>query len=142
MKDDQPVAFETEEFQQKFWKARQALAAQKYPKDKLLDLLAGMAIFHEQDLKQIEFKVATSKSKYFKGNGQKGGTARQKPFAELKAWTIEQYKLGEWPSIVSAALELRDSVLAQGRLINATLSPTNAHRTIQNWISEHNKNTV
>lgn len=74
--------------------------------------------------------------------GKKGAKRRHAAMAELREWTIEQYKAGNWPTNSAAAFDLKDSVIDHGRTINATLTPTNAQRTIQSWISNHKNNTV
>ena len=69
-------------------------------------------------------------------NGLAGATKRHKSLADLKAWTIEQYKAGRWRSANSAGHALRDSVIAHGRTLKpeARLSEENAQRTIAEWI--------
>ena len=78
----------------------------------------------------------------FSKMGKDGAKKRHAPMALLKKWTIEQYKAGNWPTFSGAALDLKDSVIDHGRTINAILSPTNAQRTIYDWIRGHKKNTV
>lgn len=67
-------------------------------------------------------------------NGKAGAQKRHAKTAELRAWTIEKYKLGTWKSANQAASELMSDVLARSREIGANLSKSNAQRTIAEWI--------
>lgn len=73
-------------------------------------------------------------SKFFSNLGRDGAQKRHAPMAELRAWTIEQYRAGTWPSANKAAHDLKGSVIAHGRTIGATLTEENAQRTIAEWI--------
>jgi hypothetical protein len=66
--------------------------------------------------------------------GKSGAQKRHAPMAELRAWTIEQYRAGKWPSANKAAHDLKDSVIARGRAVGANLTEENAQRTIAEWI--------
>jgi hypothetical protein len=73
--------------------------------------------------------------------GKSGADKRHAPMKELREWTIEQYKAGNWiaknESANKAAHDLKEKVLAQGKIINpelAILSEQNAQRTIAEWI--------
>ena len=66
--------------------------------------------------------------------GAKGAAKRHAPYVKLRAWTVEKYRAGEWPSANKAAHELKDSVIAHGRTIGANLTAENAQRTIAEWI--------
>lgn len=66
--------------------------------------------------------------------GAKGAAKRHAPYAKLRAWTVEKYRAGKWPSANKAAHDLKDSVIAHGRTIGANLTEENAQRTIAEWI--------
>lgn len=67
-------------------------------------------------------------------NGKKGLANRHAPMRQLKLWAIAKFRSGSWSSANAAALALEKDVVEHGRTINATLSPTNARRTIAEWI--------
>lgn len=66
-------------------------------------------------------------------NGKKGIEKRYAPMRQLQTWAVEKYQSGKWPSANAAAVALEEQVIAHGRTINATLSKTNARRTIAEW---------
>lgn len=66
-------------------------------------------------------------------NGKKGIEKRYAPMRQLQAWAVEKYQTGKWPSANAAAVALEEQIIAHGRTINATLSKTNARRTIAEW---------
>lgn len=66
-------------------------------------------------------------------NGKKGIEKRYVPMRELRAWAVEKYKSQNWPSANAAALALEQQVIEHGRTINATLTKTNARRTLAEW---------
>lgn len=66
-------------------------------------------------------------------NGKKGIEKRYAPMRQLKTWAVEKYQSGKWSSANAAAVALEEQVIAHGRTINATLSKTNARRTIAEW---------
>lgn len=66
-------------------------------------------------------------------NGKKGIEKRYAPMRQLQAWAVEKYQSGKWPSANAAAVSLEEQIIAHGRTINATLSKTNARRTIAEW---------
>lgn len=66
-------------------------------------------------------------------NGKKGIEKRYAPMRQLQAWAVERYRTGKWPSANAAAVALEEQIIAHGRTINATLSKTNARRTIAEW---------
>lgn len=85
---------------------------------------------------------ARSKTFDFAKLGAEGGRKRHASMAKLEEWTIKKYREGNWTSINKAAHALQNSVINHGRTINATLSPSNAQRTIQRWISESKKESA
>jgi len=66
-------------------------------------------------------------------NGKKGIEKRYAPMRQLQAWAVEKYQTGKWPSANAAAVALEEQIITHGRTINATLSKTNARRTIAEW---------
>lgn len=74
--------------------------------------------------------------------GKQGAEKRHAPMRNLQAWTLEEYRKGNWPSANRAAHDLKDKVLAYGRTINAELTAANAQRTIAEWINKSLKAPV
>lgn len=70
----------------------------------------------------------------FSSMGKAGAIKRHAPNAELRAWTVEQYRRGSWPSKNKAAHDLVERVIEHGRKIGVGLSPSNAQRTIVDWL--------
>lgn len=66
-------------------------------------------------------------------NGKKGIEKRYAPMRQLRSWAVEKYQSGKWSSANAAAVALEEQVISYGRTINATLSKTNARRTIAEW---------
>lgn len=66
-------------------------------------------------------------------NGKKGIEKRYAPMRQLQSWAVEKYQAGKWPSANAAAVALEEQIVQHGRTINATLSKTNARRTIAEW---------
>ena len=89
-----------------------------------------------------EAETAKLRSFDFSKSGKNGAEKRHARMKKLREWTIEQYKAGRWSTISSAAFDLKDSVIAHGRTLGAILTPTNAQRTIQLWISNNKNNTA
>lgn len=74
------------------------------------------------------------RSKELSQAGKEGAVKRHAPMGELKAWTIDRYREGLWASPNAAAFELVSRVVAHGKTIGAHLSPSNAQRTIYDWL--------
>lgn len=70
----------------------------------------------------------------FKGMGKKGGEVKNASMKALKLWAIEQWKDGAWKSRKDAARRLTPIVVEKGREFGVSLSPSNAERTIYDWI--------
>jgi hypothetical protein len=94
---------------------------------------------------QAAYQVGREGKEYpyeiFSRLGKSGADKRRAPMNELREWTIKQYKAGNWiaknESANKAAHDLKERVLAQGKLIDpelAVLSEQNAQRTIAEWI--------
>jgi hypothetical protein len=73
--------------------------------------------------------------------GKNGADKRHAPMRELEDWTLKQYREGSWigkkDSANKAAHDLKEKVLAQGKIIDprlAVLTEQNAQRTIAEWI--------
>lgn len=81
-----------------------------------------------------EAERSRAKSLNFAELGAIGAAKRHMPMRKLRAWAVEQYRAGNRQSANKAAHDLKDSVMAHGRRINANLSPENAQRTIAEWI--------
>lgn len=81
----------------------------------------------------------------FSAIGRSGAEKRHSEMASLRKWTIEKYAAEvldkKWPSANAAAHAIKDDVIAYGKTIgrNATLTPSNAQRTIAAWINEYLK---
>ena len=71
----------------------------------------------------------------FAALGKDGAKKRHAPMQALRAWALDRYREGSWPSANQAAHELMAAVIEYGRTINAPLSPSNAQRTIAHWIN-------
>lgn len=69
----------------------------------------------------------------FSALGKKGANKRHGPMQSLREWAVEKYRAGKWQSANQAAYELKESVIAHGRTIGATLTNENAQRTIADW---------
>lgn len=65
--------------------------------------------------------------------GRKGSEARHKPMRELRAWAVARYQERKWPTANAAATELEQMIVEHGHTIGATLSKSNARRTIAEW---------
>lgn len=70
----------------------------------------------------------------FKGMGKKGGEIKNAGMKALKLWTIEQWQDGDWKSKRDAARRLLSIVVDKARDFGVSLSPSNAERTIYDWI--------
>lgn len=68
--------------------------------------------------------------------GKKGADIKNAPMKALEKWAVSLYEKGKWASANQAAFELRDQVVAHGRIINAVLKPSNAQKTIAKWIND------
>lgn len=71
--------------------------------------------------------------------GAKGGKAKHESMYRLRDWALERYRSREWKSANDAAHKLAEDVIAHGRTINATLSASNAQRTIAEWFRHHDR---
>lgn len=99
----------------------------------LLEMLAEVRnVTAKALLKGIELQKKT----YASRSGKAGAAKRHAPMAQLRAWAIEKYREGKWPSANQAAHDLRDCVIEHGRTIGANLSKANAQRTIADWINK------
>lgn len=78
----------------------------------------------------------------FSALGKIGAKKRHASMAELRAWAVEKYNAGKWPSANSAAHQLRDEVISHGRKIGANLTVQNAQRTIYTWLRQANKDST
>lgn len=65
--------------------------------------------------------------------GLKGSEVRHKSMRELRAWAVRRYQERQWPTANAAATELEQVIVEHGRSIGATLSKSNARRTIAEW---------
>lgn len=82
----------------------------------------------------MEAALAAARRINFSELGAKGAAKRHAPYARLRAWAVERYRAGKWPSANKAAHDLKGSVIAHGRTIGANLTEENAQRTIAEWI--------
>lgn len=73
------------------------------------------------------------------GLGRSGARKRYAQMRELEAWTLSEYRRGNWKSANQAAHALKDAVLAQSRTLEANLTESNAQRTIAEWINKDKK---
>lgn len=71
--------------------------------------------------------------------GRAGGRKRYEAMRKLEAWTLSEYRQGNWKSANQAAHALKDAVLAQSRALEANLTESNAQRTIAEWINRDKK---
>ncbi len=71
--------------------------------------------------------------------GKSGAGKRYTKMRELEAWTLSEYRRGNWKSANQAAHALKDAVLAQSRTLEANLTESNAQRTIAEWINKDKK---
>ena len=71
--------------------------------------------------------------------GKSGAGKRYTKMRELEAWTLSEYRRGNWKSANQAAHALKDAVLAQSRTLEANLTESNAQRTIAEWINKYKK---
>jgi hypothetical protein len=71
--------------------------------------------------------------------GTKGAAVRHGPMNKLKEWAVSRYSSREWKSANDAAYNLSAEIVEYGRTIGATLSPSNAQRTIAEWFRKHDK---
>lgn len=71
--------------------------------------------------------------------GKSGARKRYAPMRDLEAWTLSEYRIGNWKSANQAAHALKDAVLAQSRTLEANLTESNAQRTIAEWINRDKK---
>lgn len=67
-------------------------------------------------------------------NGKAGAKKRHARMTELKEWALKEHKAGTWKSANHAASELMPKVLKHSDEIGANLAPSNAQRTIAEWI--------
>lgn len=102
-------------------------------------LLAYQALSFAQraqlGIKLTEEEASLTASFDFSAIGKRGAENRHAPMRKLRAWTLEQFHAGSWPSANQAAHDLKDRVVAYGRTINAELRAQNAQRTIAQWIN-------
>jgi hypothetical protein len=69
--------------------------------------------------------------------GKAGADKKHKPMRDLRTKAIELYKKGNWKSPNHAAYELKDQIIAEGKILGASLSVQNAQRTIGDWIRRY-----
>lgn len=103
--------------------------------EKAIDLLADSASANHLALQGAQQLLNYLSDKARRAaNGQAGAKKRHSKMTQLKEWTVEKYKAGSWKSANQAAHELTSQVLTHSDEIGANLTPSNAQRTIADWI--------
>lgn len=77
----------------------------------------------------------------FSALGKAGALKRHERTKQLKAWTLERYQTGKWPSANAAAHALKNDVIAYSKTIGAGLTESNGQRTIAEWIRASQKSS-
>lgn len=72
----------------------------------------------------------------FSAIGKDGAAKRHAPMKALKAYALGLYTPENWGSANEAAHVFKDQIMAHGRTISAHLKPSNAQRTIAEWLRE------
>jgi hypothetical protein len=107
-----------------------------------IELLLQLSRARNSKIKSMLTGIIKEQTTHAKRNGKKGSTVRHAPTNELKAWMLQRYSEGKWPSANKAAYDLKEIVITHGKTINAHLTEENAQRTIAEWINEHKKHTT
>lgn len=101
-------------------------------------LLAYQALFFSQKILDDASGNFVERPGFEKVNfselGKAGAKKRHQKMSDLKVWTVDKWKRGNWSSANAAAFEISDEVISYGRSIGAHLTPSNAQRTIAEWI--------
>jgi hypothetical protein len=71
---------------------------------------------------------------YFASLGKNGATVRHEKMRQLRDFALSIYNPQEWKSANQAAFDLKEKILAHSRIVGANLTPSNAQRTIAEWL--------
>ena len=82
-------------------------------------------------------QVAGAKQIDFAELGRRGAVIRHEKKRQLRESALLLFKERQWPSANSAAFELKDRIVAEGKKMGVTLSEQNAQRTIAEWFRKY-----
>lgn len=74
-----------------------------------------------------------------KEHARSGGIKRNEPYAKLKAWALEQYDNGSYPSRYKASFDLAPEAIKRAKELGTSLSVQRAQQTIYDWLREERK---
>jgi hypothetical protein len=75
-----------------------------------------------------------------KEHARSGGIKRNEPYAKLKAWALDQYNNGSYPSRYKASFDIAPDAIKKAKDLGSSLSVQRAQQTIYEWLLNGEKN--